>query len=387
MSECKAVLSNAFEKGIFVEGIFSGVRDKKGESYTKIHVRPVDIKGTYRIQLTYSYDQKIMHENLTVEDASVLLSGLMERYFKQAVVHTHSTDYHIVTNKRFEISISTKKGTKSVQPLTHNNRKKYVLEEGIPHDFLVALDIMNTEGKVYKPKFPKFKQINKYLEILEDTIKSVEFESVIRVVDFGCGKAYLTFAMYYYFVKILKKPVEIVGLDLKADVIANLAKLQEKLGYENLRFQQGDIQDFVWDKSPEIVVSLHACDTATDEAIAKAVHWNAKVIMAVPCCQHEAFQQIDQKEQGLFLKHGILKERFSALATDAIRATILEIVGYNTVVMEFVDMEHTPKNLMIRGISNGVSKPEKISEYNNYKQYWHLEPHLGTLLKEQLLKL
>lgn len=387
MTELQYLLTNAFKKGTFIDAIISNVRTKSEESYTKIHLRPVDIKDSYRIQCTYSYGTKVIHENLSVSDAVALVCERMEKYFKQASIFTISNDHHILSNKRCELSFSKKKPTKVLQELVHNSKKKYLLEEGVAHDFLVALDIMSPEGKVYKPKYAKFKQINKYLEILEDSIRSVNFDGTIRVVDFGCGKAYLTFAMYYYFVKILKKPVEIVGLDLKADVIANLTSLKTTLGYADLRFQQGDIKDFTWDKRPDIVVSLHACDTATDAAIAKAIQWESKVIMAVPCCQHELFQQVQQKEQNLFLKQGVLKERFSALATDAIRATLMEIVGYQTVVMEFIDMEHTPKNLMIRGVRTEQPKPEMFTEYRKYCSYWNVIPQLEKLLKPTLLSL
>jgi SAM-dependent methyltransferase len=325
-----------------------------------------------------------MHENLVPGEACTILTNLMEGYFKQAMVHTVNVDYHLLSNKKGEAKILKKKPTKSLASYAHNLKKQYVLEEDTPHDFLVELGIMSEDGKVIKKKYNKFKQINRYLEILEDAIKSVKFDDVIRVVDFGCGKAYLTFAMYYYFVVLKKIPVEIVGLDLKADVIAHLTEIKERLGYDSLIFQQGDIKNFEWDKEPDIVVSLHACDTATDEAIAKAVEWNSKVIMAVPCCQHEAYTQIGQNDQQLVLKHGILKERFSAMATDAIRANLLEIMGYQTIVMEFVDMEHTPKNLMIRGINTGVKKPELLEEYRNFVSYWSLRPHLERLFSKAI---
>lgn len=387
MSEASKLFESVLEKGNFIEAIFSNVRKKSLETYSKVQARPIDLKGEYHIQLAYYYDKKVLHENLDVHEAAQVLGRLMDGYFKQGMVHAQGADYHLLSNKKGDLRVIEKKPTKALQDLSHNHKKNYVLEEGVPHDFLVALDIMNAEGKVFKPKYAKFKQINKYLEILEDAIRTVDFDGVIRVVDFGCGKAYLTFAMYYYFVHLLKKPVEIVGLDLKADVIAHLNTLKAKLGYDDLRFQQGDIKDFVWDKSPDIVVSLHACDTATDAAIAKAIDWHAKVIMAVPCCQHEAYGQISQKHQQLVLKHGILKERFSAIATDAIRATLMEVMGYQTVVMEFIDMEHTPKNLMLRGLATGQPKPEKLAEYRQFKEYWRLDPYLGNLLKEKLEKL
>lgn len=384
MSEIHSLFALTLRQGEFVEAVFSNVRKKSLATYKKLLVRPVDIKGNYLIQLEYHYDKKVMHENLEPGEAARVLEGLMEGYFKQAMVHTVNADFHMLSNKKAVVKILEKKPTKSLVSYAHNQKKQYVLEEDVAHDFLVELGIMSEEGQVFKKKYNKFKQINRYLEILEDAIKSVKFDEVVRVVDFGCGKAYLTFAMYYYFVVLKNQPVEIIGLDLKADVIAHLTEIKERLGYDSLIFKQGDIKNFNWDKQPDIVVSLHACDTATDEAIGKAIEWDTKVIMAVPCCQHEAYTQIAQPEQQLLLKHGILKERFAAMTTDALRANLMEIMGYQTVVMEFIDMEHTPKNLMIRGINSGVKKPEMLDEFKKFTGYWSLRPHLERLLSKQL---
>jgi SAM-dependent methyltransferase len=382
MSDVQTMFRSALKVGNFIEASFSHVRKKSLQTYNKLHVRPVDIKGEYLIQLAYYYDKKVLHENLPYREAADVLSRIMGGYFKQGEVHTMEADFQLLANKKGEVVVKEKKATKELVGLDHDKKKQYVLTEGTPYDFLVALGIMSPEGQVFKKRYAKFRQINRYLEILEDAISSTQFEDVVRVVDFGCGKAYLTFAMYYYFVQKLSLKVEIVGLDLKADVIAHLTELKEQLGYEGLVFYQGDIKDYQATFKPDIVVSLHACDTATDEALAKAVLWGAKVIMAVPCCQHEAFTQIKQPNQQIYLKHGILKERFAALATDAIRANMLELLGYETVVMEFVDMEHTPKNLMIRGVkTEGVKKPSK-DELIQFLKYWSLKPHLVTLLKD-----
>ena len=383
-SEYKLLLRSALEQGELIEGVLSSVRKRSLETYSKVTIRPILLKDEYLIQLTYQYDKKVLHENLSPLEAQGVIAHMMSGYFKQGQLYTVDADFQMLSNKSGEVKVLVQKPTKKLKGLQHNVKKQYVLEEGTPVDFLISLGIMTSEGKVHKAKYAKFRQINKYLEILQDAIAKMPMGERVRVVDFGCGKAYLTFAMHYYFVQILKCKVDIVGLDLKADVISELRQLRDSLGYEGLRFEIGDIQNFQWDQTPDIVVSLHACDTATDAALAKAIQWNAKVIMAVPCCQHEAFGQIENPQQQLLLKHGILKERIAALATDAVRAAILSLYGYQTVVMEFVDMEHTPKNLMIRGRFEGILTAEKREEQlaliEAYNTYWSLSPSLINLL-------
>ena len=244
------------------------------------------------------------------------------------------------------------------------------------------------EGRVVKSKYHKFKQINRYLEFIEDILPALQKEDTIRIVDFGCGKSYLTFALYYYLKIIQNKNIDIIGLDLKKDVIEDCSRLKDKLGYQGLTFIKGDIKDYENGDKIDMVVSLHACDTATDYAIAKAVSWGAKVIMAVPCCQHELNRQIVCAPLQEILKYGVVKERISALITDAYRADCLEKMGYEAQILEFIDLEHTPKNLLIRA----VRKEKKISPKKNSKeysgsleeleQYLHIHPLLGQLLNE-----
>lgn len=380
MKETQDLLVEIFEKDHFVEGVLSNVRKRSLETYSKVTIRPVMLKAEYTLQLTYHYEKKVLHENLTQLEAVQTVSKLLGGYFKQGQLFTATGDYQILSNKSGDLKVLKQKASKTPKALAHNKQKQYVLEEGTPIDFLVALGIMSKDGKVLKAKYAKFRQINKYLEILEDAIQKMRVEGEVKVVDFGCGKAYLTFAMHYYFVQIKKLKVDIVGLDLKADVISDLRLLRDNLGYEGLRFEQGDIQNFEWDKKPDIVVSLHACDTATDAAIAKAINWQAQVIMAVPCCQHELFDQIKNPKEEVLLKHGILKERFSALATDAVRAAVMSLHGYQTVVMEFIDMEHTPKNLMLRGRYEGPLSPEKYQAQKalieGYLSLYQIQPSL-----------
>lgn len=234
--------------------------------------------------------------------------------------------------------------------LAHNRTRQYILQEGVPVDFLVGLGVQSPDGKVTKAKFDKFRQINRYLEFIEDVLEELPTDRTIRIIDFGCGKSYLTFAMYYYLHELQGRDIQVTGLDLKADVIDHCNQLAEKCGYDRLHFEKGDISTYTGADQVDMVVTLHACDVATDYALEKAVKWGARVIMAVPCCQHEVNRQIHCEPLKPVLKYGLIKERMSALITDAVRANLLTGQGYDTQILEFIDMEHTPKNLLIRAV-------------------------------------
>ena len=240
--------------------------------------------------------------------------------------------------------------------MNHNRKKQYILEEGTMVPFLRDLGVMTEEGKIVRTKFDKFRQINRFLEFIEDILPALSREREVTILDFGCGKSYLTFAMYYYLKELKKYDVHIIGLDLKEDVIRKCNGLAEKYGYEKLHFLCGDIAEYEGVQKVDMVVTLHACDKATDYALAKAVEWDAQVILSVPCCQHELNDQIQNKLLSPVLKYGLLKERMSALLTDGIRAELLESKGYSTQILEFIDMEHTPKNLLIRAVKTGRSR-------------------------------
>ena len=266
--------------------------------------------------------------------------------------------------------------------LSHNRTKKYVLQEGVPVPFLVDLGVMTAEGKVVKSRYDKFRQINRFLEFIEDVLPNLDPNRTNTIIDFGCGKSYLTFAMYYYLHVLKKYPIRVIGLDLKKDVIAHCNRMAEKYEYTSLHFLEGDISTYDGADSADMVITLHACDVATDFALDKAVHWNAKVILSVPCCQHELNAQIENDMLEPLLKYGILKERFAALLTDALRANLLEQHGYEVQILEFIDMEHTPKNLLIRAVKRGEKadkKQEKLE--NSYKTLCDELNAYGTLEK------
>ena len=329
---------------------------KNPDKASKVKLRPVRLKDELYIQETLYVGTKVLHSNLTITEAVERICGYMEQDFKQALIQTERAECTILISKKGKATIKTKhKEAKEKVNLNHNRKKQYILDEGQKIPFLIDLGIMNLEGKVVKAKYDKFRQINKYLEFIRDILPKLPTGRTIRIIDFGCGKSYLTFAMYYYLHDMQGLSIEVVGLDLKADVIAHCNELAKRYGFEALRFEMGDIAQFTGADSVDMVVTLHACDTATDYAIEKAVKWGASVILTVPCCQHEVNKQIQNDFLKPVLKYGLLKERMSALLTDAIRANVLENIGYDTQVLEFIDMEHTPKNILIRATKrNGM---------------------------------
>ena len=319
------------------------------------------------------------------------LEGLMETSFRQLQLEAQDKSGTVLVSKKGKVTVKVKKkaavanvaASASGQDsgstggsdaalkaawaggLSHNRKKRYILEEGIPVPFLVELGVQTKDGAIVHAKYDKFRQINRFLEFIEDVLPKLDKEKETRIIDFGCGKSYLTFAMYYY-LKILKGyPVRITGLDLKTDVIEHCSRLAKKFGYDSLEFLHGDIASYEGTDEVDMVVTLHACDTATDYALTKAVKWGAKVILSVPCCQHEINKQIQNDLLSPVLQYGLLKERMSALLTDGIRGQLLEMSGYRTQILEFIDMEHTPKNIMIRAIRQGKKADGAALEAND----------------------
>lgn len=333
---------------------------KNPEKVSKVKMRPVVLKGEFLVQETRYVGNKVLHQNLTVEEAKKHILSFVQEDFKQGLIQTDAEECTILISKKGKLTVKRKKKQNAVKAdLSHNRQKQYILNEGENIPFLIDLGIMNLEGKVVKAKYDKFRQINKYLEFIKDIIPRLPKDRTIRIIDFGCGKSYLTFAMYYYLHDVEKLPIEVIGLDLKKDVIEYCNELTKRYGFEHLHFEMGDIAKFEGADAVDMVVTLHACDTATDYAIEKAVQWGAEVILTVPCCQHEVNKQISSECLQPVLKYGLLKERMSALLTDAIRANMLESLGYEVQVMEFIDMEHTPKNILIRATKAKGMRPKK----------------------------
>lgn len=339
----------------FIRAIISNPRDKTGIS--KVKVRPVMLNGDMMYQATEYVGTQVFHHNYSKSEITPYLFQMLVDGFKQCELLTNGVQMNVLISKKGKITIHKKKSSAVFinpsdirEKLSHNRKKHYILEEGIAVPFLIDLGVMNKQGDVLKPRYDKFRQINRFLEFIRDIVHELPKDREIRIIDFGCGKSYLTFAIYYYLHELCGLDVRITGLDLKRDVIEKCNRLSEKYGYDKLVFKLGDIAEYQGEKQVDMVVTLHACDTATDYALYKAVSWNAKVILSVPCCQHEVNRQIHNDIMSPVLNYGILKDRLSAIITDAVRAEALKIMGYKTEILEFIDMEHTPKNLLIRGV-------------------------------------
>ena len=355
----------------------------------KICARPMLKNKSLLFQIEEYTKTQVFHKNLTAGDACSYLTGKLSSdtssqtaSFKNALVETQSFTANVLVSKKGTITIKKKMNASSKQPkisLSHNRKKKYILEEGIPVPFLIDLGVMTQNGNIVNAHYDKFRQINRFLEYIEDILPSLPTDRELRILDFGCGKSYLTFAIYYY-LKVLKGyPVRITGLDLKEDVIRHCNELAVKYGYDKLEFLCGDIAYYDGCSQVDMVVTLHACDTATDYALAKAVGWGAKVILSVPCCQHELNKQIKNDLLSPVLHYGILKERMAALMTDGLRAQILEANGYRTQILEFIDMAHTPKNLLIRAVYNGHCADNK-AQIDELLAAFDVNPTLYRLL-------
>lgn len=369
-----------------IEAVFSNLRNKSIE-YTKVKVKPILLKDELYYQFTYTLGTQVMHENLVTNEAKNKMIQILEDEFKQGVFFTTEADYQVLMSKKKKATILKQNPTKKKVDLAHNRKKEYLLEEGQVVPFLVELGVMNKEGKVLAKKYDKFKQINRFLELIDDIFPYLPQNRKLNIVDFGCGKSYLTFALYHYLKEMKQLDINIIGLDLKADVIAHCNRLASELQYDQLQFLVGDISQYKGLEQVDLVVTLHACDTATDAALEKAVRWDASVILSVPCCQHELYSQVKNSTLTPMLSHGIIKERFAALATDSIRAQILEILGYKAQIVEFIDLEHTPKNLMIRAVKQKQSheqRAKKVEEYLAFKNFLQIDPYLERALRDHI---
>ncbi len=386
MSDLQSLFTDCLNETL-IRVILSNPSSKDG--VIKICARPVLKNKSLLFQIEEYTKTQVFHKNLTAGDASSYLTGKLSSdtssqtaSFKNALVETKSFTANVLVSKKGTITIKKKMNASPKQTkisLSHNRKKKYILEEGIPVPFLIDLGVMTQNGSIVNAHYDKFRQINRFLEYIEDILPSLPTGRELRILDFGCGKSYLTFAIYYY-LKVLKGyPVRITGLDLKEDVIRHCNELAVKYGYDKLEFLCGDIAYYDGCSQVDMVVTLHACDTATDYALAKAVGWGAKVILSVPCCQHELNKQMKNDLLSPVLHYGILKERMAALITDGLRAQILEANGYRTQILEFIDMAHTPKNLLIRAVYNGHCADNK-AQINELLAAFDINPTLYRLL-------
>lgn len=343
--------------------------------------------------VTYYTKTQAFHKTKNADNILTFCEESASGAFKQINIWlSNSIEIILLISKKNKVNMKIRKCENQFMPQKErgpNSRKAYIISEGMIIPPLIDMGIVNTQGEIVKSKYDKFKQINRFIELIDDEFKDYHATRPLRIVDFGCGKSYLTFILYYYFTEIKKIPVDILGLDLKREAIEKCNNAAKKYGYTSLHFEVGDIADYVPTQNVDVVITLHACDTATDYALYNAIKWNADKIFSVPCCQHEINNMIMANKLKLLTRYGIIKERFSALLTDALRANILEYCGYKTQLLEFIDFEHTPKNVMIRAvkrrntaISNMGRAGQYLSEIEETMREFNVKPTLYSLLIE-----
>jgi len=376
------LLEQCIQKNL-IDLTISGLKKKNKELPVKIKVRPVAMKDKIEYQVSEFIGRKVFHKNYKKDELKKKITDWMQEDYKQAQFTMTDATAQILSGKHSQtVKYKKCKEVRVQRDLSHNRTKRYILPEGTPVGFLIDLGVMTKEGKIVRQKYDKYCQINRFLEFVEDILPQLSKEREQTIIDFGCGKSYLTFAMYYYLKELKGYDIRIIGLDLKEDVIAHCNELKDKYGYGKLSFLVGDIASYTDVDAVDMVVTLHACDTATDYALAKAVQWGAKVILSVPCCQHEANRMMENELLQPVLQYGILKERMAAIMTDAVRANLLTAKGYDTQILEFIDMEHTPKNLLIRAVYTGKDSENAAEALKNMEEALHLNLTLNKLLGE-----
>ena len=383
-------LINAIDK--IVEGqvfkiVISNKKDKENK-YNKININFKESKNKKYYQVEKYTDKQVFHENIEIEDLRDYLLDYMENSYKQLAAWSENNTFDLKISKKGKVFLGKKNANNSnLINKDHNKKKNYILEEGMIIEPLIDLGVFTKEGKVVKSKYDKYKQINRFVEIIDDEIKKNDYKE-LTILDFGCGKSYLTFILYYYFVEIKKINVKMIGLDLKEDVIKKCNEVAKRYKYDNLHFELGDINGYKYNNKVDMVITLHACDTATDYALYNAVKWNAKMIFSVPCCQHELNHQMKPENLNILTRYGIVQERVAALMTDAVRGNLLEAVGYKTQLLEFIDIAHSPKNILIRASKSNISKQKReksLTEVEKLREEFNFNPTLYNLLKQDNL--
>ena len=372
MPDKDSLLTDLFEGLSLVRAVVSKPRARSLPA--KVTVEPVDLRGEPFFRFTTQLGDRVTHENLEPAAARDRL-GLLLADYGQGLLQTPEADWQVLGEK-----VLRRPPTRQAPATAHDRRKRYLLEDGTPVPFLVELGVMTSDGKVRGSHYAKFRQVNRFLELVDDVVPALRPAGTLRIVDFGCGKSYLTFAIHHLLTELRGRDVEIVGLDLKADVIAACAAFAERSNASGLRFELGDIRGFQAPGHVDLVVSLHACDTATDAALAQAIRWEADAILAVPCCQKETYRQIENDLLAPLLRHGLAKERFASLVTDTLRAQLLELHGYRAQLVEFVPLEHTAKNVLIRAVKGKPAGAETRRAYEQLRDSLGLDPALERML-------
>jgi SAM-dependent methyltransferase len=371
---------------VFVRGVFSGRRRGHAAQWKKVVLRPVLIRDKRHLQFSYFDDAKDVSKNYAGAEAEAHLDALLGTAFKQIAVQTTEQDIQVRISNKGEPTVTTTARAHAAIKLTHDRHKSRILSLDNDRTFLTTIGIATDDGAIKADMQRKFLQINEFLKLVDETeFFNKHGRDPVHMVDFGCGNAYLTFAMYQYVTQVRGLPAQLAGVDVKADLIARNTAKAQALGWQDLHFVSAGIGDFEPATPPDVVLALHACDTATDEALARGITWHSSLIMSAPCCQHHLQAQLEQQPtphpfQPVF-RHAILKERMGDILTDTFRALILRIAGYTTDVIQFIATEHTPKNLMIRAVRRGTpGDPELVQAYNDLKALWGVTPYLETLL-------
>ena len=386
MEELKKTLDEVFEKEVIKIVISNKV--KKDEKYNKVNISLKENNKNKFYQIEKFTDKQVFHENIKIDEINEKVYEIIDGKYKQITAWSSSETFDLKISKKGKIFLGKKKNDNSkIITKGHNKEKNYILKEGMIIEPLIDLGVFTKEGKVVNSKYDKYKQINRFIEIIDDEIKKNDYKE-LTILDFGCGKSYLTFVLYYYFVKIKNINVKMIGLDLKEDVIKKCNEIAKRYNYDNLHFELGDINGFKYNNKVDMVITLHACDTATDYALYNAIKWNSKMIFSVPCCQHEFNSQMKANELSILTKYGIVQERVAALMTDSVRANLLECAGYKTQLLEFIDIAHSPKNILIRASKANISKEKKeksLVEVQNLMNTFSFEPTLYNLLSNDNL--
>ena len=389
----KQLLRNSIlDQTAFLRATFSGQRQGEQVPWIKVTIRPVLIKNNEHLQFSYFEKHKNIVKNYSGPEIAEQLAALLLLPFKNYHVDTNKGNIHVQITKKGKVLVHRSKmpNRQKTPNLSHDHQKNRLLPANKPNPFLQSVGIMAKDGKIKANMQSKYRQINEFLKRIDEIIQPKALNPTsFQVVDFGCGNAYLTFAAYHYLNHIVDIPTHLVGVDVKADLVQKHGKNSQALGWTNITFQNTKIIDFQPATPPDIVLALHACDTATDEAIAQGIRMQSQFIFSVPCCHHHLQQQLNKQTsppefQSLF-RHGILKEHLGDILTDTFRAAILRIMGYKTDVVQFVASEHTPKNLMIRAVKSVKPGDSNfVQEYQNLKNFWQVTPYLEHILTEKL---
>jgi len=373
----------------FIRAVFSGEQKGSSVPWIKVTVRPVEIKGEFKWQFSYFDEKQDTTKNYSLKDAVSKINGLLALPFRNVFIESSAGNLQVNFSKKGKALVSKSKPSETKTDLSHDRHKDRLLTPDNAAPFLEAIGILTKDGRIKADMQRKYKQVNEFLRLVDETASFSSWAgSPIHIVDFGCGSGHLTFAMYYYLREVLGLDAHVTGVDLKSELLKQLQAKSEAMSWDQLKFQVGAIADYESDVAPDVVLALHACDTATDDALAKGIQWNSRVIVCAPCCQHELQAQLSKipapTQMLPVFKDGILSERMGDILTDTFRATILRIMGYRTDVTQFVPIEHTAKNLMIRSVKTGEAGGKRwVDEYRSLKSFWGVTPYLERLLGEE----